>query len=151
MAKVGVLHLTKVAATDLARYGIRVNAICPGFINTNIFTASLDVPDAMKEQANAVIAGMSAQAQPVARGGQPDDIANAVAFLASDESSFMTGTHLLVDGGLTIGQRHAWDPEAPGMFDALVAMEEAAKAERRRDHSGGDRCRAAPRKAAPSG
>ena len=36
--------------------------------------------------------------------------------------------HLLVDGGLTIGQRHAWDPEAPGMFDALTAMEEAAKA-----------------------
>src|SRR3546814_7124226 len=106
-----------------------VNAICPGFINTNIFTASLDVPDAMKEQANAVIAGMSAQAQPVARGGQPDDIANAVAFLASDESSFMTGTHLLVDGGLTIGQRHAWDPEAPGMFDALVAMEEARSEE----------------------
>ena len=41
----------------------------------------------------------------------------------------MTGTHLLVDGGLTIGQRHAWDPEAPGIFDALTAMEEAAKAE----------------------
>ncbi len=128
VAKVGVLHLSKVAATDLARYGIRVNAICPGFINTNIFTASLDVPDAMKDQANAIIAGMSAQAQPVARGGQPGDIANAVAFLASDESSFMTGTHLLVDGGLTIGQRHAWDPESPGMFDALLAMEEAAKA-----------------------
>ncbi|WP_260581703.1 SDR family NAD(P)-dependent oxidoreductase [Sphingopyxis sp. PET50] len=128
VAKAGVLHLTKVAATDLARYGIRVNAICPGFINTNIFTASLEVPAAMKAQANAVIAQMSAAAQPVARGGQPEDIANAVAYLASEESSFMTGTHMLVDGGLTIGERHAWDPEAPGMFDALVAMEEAAKA-----------------------
>jgi NAD(P)-dependent dehydrogenase (short-subunit alcohol dehydrogenase family) len=128
VAKAGVLHLSKVAATDLARYGIRVNAICPGFINTNIFAASLDVPDAMKAEANAIIAGMSAQAQPVARGGQPEDIANAVAYLASEESSFMTGTHMLVDGGLTIGQRHAWDPETPGMFDALAAMEEAAKA-----------------------
>ncbi len=128
VAKAGVLHLTKVAATDLAQYGIRVNAICPGFINTNIFTASLDVPGAMKDQANAVIAEMSANAQPVARGGQPDDIANAVAYLASEESSFMTGTHMLVDGGLTIGQRHAWDKETPGMFDALIAMEEAAKA-----------------------
>ena len=128
VAKAGVLHLTKVAATDLAQYGIRVNAICPGFINTNIFTASLDVPDENKDAAKAIIAGMSAQAQPVARGGQPDDIANAVAYLASDESSFMTGTHLLVDGGLTIGQRHAWDKETPGMFDALLAMEEAAKA-----------------------
>jgi len=128
VAKAGVLHLTKVAATDLARYGIRVNAICPGFINTNIFTSSLDVPDASKDMAKAIIAGMSEAAQPVARGGQPDDIANAVAYLASEDSSFMTGTHMLVDGGLTIGQRHAWDPEAPGIFDALTAMEDAAKA-----------------------
>lgn len=129
VAKAGVLHLTKVAATDLARYGIRVNAICPGFINTNIFTSSLDVPEANKDMAKAIIAGLSEAAQPVARGGQPDDIANAVAYLASEDSAFMTGTHLLVDGGLTIGQRHAWDPEAPGIFDALAAMEEAAKAE----------------------
>ena len=128
VAKAGVLHLTKVAATDLAQYGIRVNAICPGFINTNIFTSSLEVPDENKDMAKAIIADMSEAAQPVARGGQPEDIANAVAYLASEESSFMTGTHMLVDGGLTIGQRHAWDPEAPGLFDALVAMEEAAKA-----------------------
>src|SRR3546814_656287 len=108
VAKAGVLHLTKVAATDLARYGIRVNAICPGFINTNIFTSSLEVPDDSKDAAKAVIADMSAHAQPVARGGQPEDIANAVAYLASEESSFMTGTHLLVDGGLTIeiGRAH---------------------------------------------
>lgn len=128
VAKAGVLQLSKIAAADLARYGIRVNAICPGFINTNIFTASMDVPDEHKDEAKAIIAAMSAGAQPVTRGGQPDDIANAVAYLASEESSFMTGTHLLVDGGLTIGQRHAWDPEAPGLFDALVAMEEGATA-----------------------
>src|SRR3546814_11749999 len=71
---------------------------------------------------------MSAAAQPVARGGQPEDIANAVAYLAGEDSSFMTGTHLLVDGGLTIGQRHAWDPEAPGLFDALTQTEDAANA-----------------------
>lgn len=128
VAKAGVLHLTKVAATDLAQYGIRVNAICPGFINTNIFTESLEVPEESKDAAKAIIADMSAHAQPVARGGQPEDIANAVAYLASEEASFMTGTHMLVDGGLTIGQRHAWDPNEPGMFDALEAMEEAAKA-----------------------
>ena len=128
VAKAGVLHLTKVAATDLAQYGIRVNAICPGFINTNIFTESLEVPEASKDAAKAIIADMSAHAQPVARGGQPEDIANAVAYLASEDAGFMTGTHMLVDGGLTIGQRHAWDPNEPGMFDALTAMEEAAKA-----------------------
>lgn len=125
VAKAGVLHLTKVSATDLARYGIRVNAICPGFINTNIFTSALGVPDAAKERAKAMIAAASAQAQPVARGGSSEDIANAVAYLASEESSFMTGTHMLVDGGLTIGQRHAWDPNTPGMFDALAEMEQA--------------------------
>ena len=125
VAKAGVLHLTKVAATDLARYGIRVNAICPGFINTNIFTASLNIPDEVKDHAKAMIATASAEAQPVARGGRSEDIANAVAYLASEEASFMTGTHMLVDGGLTIGQRHAWDPNAPGMLDALTAMETA--------------------------
>lgn len=124
VAKAGVLHLTKVAATDLAQYGIRVNAICPGFINTNIFTSALELPDQVKDQAKAMIAAASAQAQPIARGGASEDIANAVAYLASEESSFMTGTHMLVDGGLTIGQRHAWDPNTPGMFDGLHQMQE---------------------------
>ena len=125
VAKCGVLHLTKVAATDLARYGIRVNAVQPGFINTNIFTASVEMPADRVDTAKAMIAQMSSNAQPVARGGQPADIANAVAFLCSDAASFMTGTSMLVDGGITIGQRHAWDPEAPGMFDAMLAMAEA--------------------------
>lgn len=125
VAKAGVLHLTKVAATDLARYGIRVNAVQPGFINTNIFTASVEMPADRIDTAKAMIAQMSSNAQPVARGGQPADIANAVAFLCSDAASFMTGTSLLVDGGITIGQRHAWDPEAPGLFDAMLAMAEA--------------------------
>ena len=128
VAKAGVLHLTKCAATDLAKHGIRVNAVQPGFINTNIFTAALEVPAELKEQANAFIKQMSSNAQPVARSGMPDDIANAVAFLASEDASFMTGASLIVDGGITVGPRHAWDPEAPGMFDALTAMEEQAKA-----------------------
>jgi NAD(P)-dependent dehydrogenase (short-subunit alcohol dehydrogenase family) len=126
VAKAGVLHLTKCAATDLAEFGIRVNAVQPGFINTNIFTASVEMPDELVDQAKAVILQMSSGAQPVARPGQPDDIANAVAFLASDAASFMTGASLVVDGGITIGPRHSWDPEAPGLFDALRAMVEGA-------------------------
>ena len=125
VAKAGVLHLTKVAATDLARYGIRVNAVQPGFINTNIFTASVGMPADRVDTAKAMIAQMSSNAQPVARGGQPGDIANAVAFLCSAAAGFMTGTSLLVNGGITIGQRHAWDPEAPGLFDAMLALAEA--------------------------
>ncbi len=127
VAKAGVLHLTKCAATDLAQFGIRVNAIQPGFINTNIFTASLEITGEMKSMANAAIAQMSSNAQPVARGGQPRDIANAVAFLAGEEASFMTGASLIVDGGITLGPRHSWDPEEPGLFAALEAMEEQAK------------------------
>ncbi len=127
VAKAAVLHLTKCAATDLAQFGIRVNAVQPGFINTNIFTASVEMPDELVDSAKAMIKQMSSQAQPVGRPGMPDDIANAVAFLASDAASFMTGASLIVDGGITVGPRHSWDPEAPGMFDALTAMAESAR------------------------
>lgn len=128
VAKAGVLHLTKCAATDLAQFGIRVNAVQPGFINTNIFTATMDIPDAAKEQAKAMIAQMSSNAQPVARGGQSDDIAQAVAFLASEHAGFMTGASMVVDGGITLGPRHSWDPEEAGAFEALMALEEQVKA-----------------------
>ena len=126
VAKAGVLHLTKCAATDLAKFGIRVNAVQPGFINTNIFTASLEMPAEMEDMAKSMIHQMSSNAQPVARPGMPDDIANAVAFLCSEAASFMTGASLIVDGGLTVGPRHSWDPEAPGLFDALQAMADSA-------------------------
>jgi len=128
VAKAGVLHLTKCAATDLAQFAIRVNAVQPGFINTNIFTATMDIPDAAKEQAKAMIAQMSSNAQPVARGGQSDDIAQAVAFLASEQAGFMTGASMVVDGGITLGPRHSWDPEEAGAFEALMALEEQVKA-----------------------
>ncbi len=128
VAKAGVLHLTKCAATDLAKYGIRVNAVQPGFINTNIFTASMEMPAELVDQAKQVILQMSSQAQPVGRPGMPEDIANAVAFLASDAAGFVTGTSLIVDGGITVGPRHSWDPEAPGLFDALQAMADGAAA-----------------------
>ena len=127
VAKAGVLHLTKCAATDLAQYGIRVNAVQPGFINTNIFTSTLEFSGEAERMAKQVIAQMSSNAQPVARGGQPRDIAEAVAYLASDAASFVTGTSIIVDGGITLGPRHCWDPEEPGMFEALEAMEKAGK------------------------
>ena len=129
VAKAGVLHLTKLAAADLAKHGIRANAVQPGFINTNICTASLGIPDAMKDAARAAIRQMSSNAQPVQRPGEPADIANAVAFLASEAASFVNGTSLLVDGGLTLGPRHSWDEETPGLFATLEAMEQQALAQ----------------------
>ena len=124
VAKAGVLHLTKCAAMDLAQHGIRVNAVQPGFINTNIFTASMDCPPEKVPTAKAIIAEMSTKAQPVQRGGQPEDIARAVAYLASDDAGFVTGTSLIVDGGITTGPRHSWDPNMPGLFTALQAYVE---------------------------
>jgi NAD(P)-dependent dehydrogenase (short-subunit alcohol dehydrogenase family) len=120
-AKAGVLHLTKVAAADLARHKIRVNAVVPGFITTNIFTSTLGLEGAARDQANGMIAGVAAKAQPVARAGRPEDIAAAVAYLASDDASFVTGTHILVDGGMLVGTRASWDENMPGLFDALGA------------------------------
>jgi NAD(P)-dependent dehydrogenase (short-subunit alcohol dehydrogenase family) len=130
VAKAGVLHLTKTSAADLAKYQIRVNAVQPGFINTNIFTTSLDVPPELEAQAKGAIAMMSEAAQPVARGGQPNDIGEAVLYLCSDAASFVNGTSIIVDGGLTIGPRHSWDPEVPDLFEALRQMKAAAAAQK---------------------
>jgi NAD(P)-dependent dehydrogenase (short-subunit alcohol dehydrogenase family) len=129
VAKAGVLHLTKTSAADLARHQIRVNAVQPGFINTNIFTTSLEVPAELEAQAKGAIAMMSQAAQPVARGGQPNDIGEAVLYLCSEAASFVNGTSIIVDGGLTIGPRHSWDPEVPDLFEALRQMKAAAEAQ----------------------
>ena len=94
-SKGAVLALTKAMALDGAPVGIRVNAVCPGFILTpnlqGYFDGQAD-PDAAKQGA--------AQAAPLNRMGTPDDIAASVAFLSSDDASFITGTSILIDGGL---------------------------------------------------
>lgn len=128
VAKCGVIHLTKVAAADLARHNIRINAICPGFIKTNIFATALEVAPEKRQMANAIIAQIAEIAQPVKGGGDPEDIANMVAFLASRDAKFITGAHFVVDGGITIGPRHAWDESAPGIFEALQAFVDAQDA-----------------------
>ena len=122
VAKAGVLHLTTMAAADLSQHNIRVNAVCPGFITTNIFTSALGISGEKRDMANGMIGQVAAQAQPLQRAGSPDDIAGAVAYLASDDASFVTGTHIVVDGGMTIGPRHSWDANAPSMFAALEAF-----------------------------
>lgn len=119
-AKAGVLHLSKLAAAELAQYRIRVNAICPGFIQTNIFASTLGANEEEKNQINSLLGQAAAGIQPVARPGVPNDIAEAVAYLASDAAGFVTGTHILVDGGLLSGTPSSWDPEVPGMLDALL-------------------------------
>ena len=114
VAKAGVVHLTTVSAAQLGRSKIRVNAICPGLIVTNIFAAGareMGAPAGSVAQITEAMRKAAPQAQPIPKGGMPADIANACLFLASDESQFVTGTHIVVDGGLTTGPRHAWDQE----------------------------------------
>ncbi|MAT57224.1 MAG: 3-oxoacyl-ACP reductase [Ignavibacteriae bacterium] len=90
-AKSGVIGMTKVWARELGRKGITVNAVAPGFIETEMVAA-------MPEN---VLAGMR-EKTPVGRLGKPEDIANAYAFLASSEASFVNGAVLSVDGGIVI-------------------------------------------------
>lgn len=90
--KFGVIGMTKVWARELGRYGIRVNAVAPGFIATEMVTA---MPQKMLD-------GMKSHT-PLGRLGQPRDIANAYLFLASEEASFITGEVLRVDGGMVVG------------------------------------------------
>ncbi len=89
-AKAGVIGLTKTVARELASRNVRVNAVAPGFIDTDM-TSSLSetVRDAARSQIS------------MARFGEPQDVANAVCFLASDDAAYVTGQTLAVDGGMT--------------------------------------------------
>ena len=132
VAKAGVIHLTRVAAAELARDRIRVNAICPGLILTEIFTPSDMVPPAMAEMIKAGMRQRAPNVQPLEHAGAPLDIANAALFFASDESAFVTGVSMLVDGGMHVGPRESWDPELRAerqkMMDERRAAFEAAQA-----------------------
>lgn len=88
-AKAGVHGFTKALALEVARYGITVNTVSPGFINTSMVDA---IPDEHREQ---II-----QSIPVGRVGQPEDIARAVRFLIDDNASYITGSEVSVNGGL---------------------------------------------------
>jgi len=118
-AKAAVIHLSRVTAAQLAPQKIRVNAICPGLIATSIFGASFGMPREVADQMAAMIVGNAHKAQPIPKSGVPDDIAKAALFLGSDDAQFITGTYLLVDGGLTVGPRSAWDTEQPNPFASL--------------------------------
>ena len=89
-AKAGVKLLTQTLAIDYAAKGIRINAVCPGYIDTPLLSAA---DERQKETL--------AKLHPIGRLGQPEEVANVVLFLASDKASFVNGTAILVDGGYT--------------------------------------------------
>ena len=128
VAKKGVAHFSKLAAADLSKYSIRVNAILPGFIATSIFGASLGLPREGADQMAELLSQAGGKMQPAGRIGQGTDIAEMAAFLSSDAASFVTGGEFLVDGGITVGPPHAWNEELAGpVLDALGITPEQAE------------------------
>jgi NAD(P)-dependent dehydrogenase (short-subunit alcohol dehydrogenase family) len=105
-SKFGVRALTKVAALELADRGIRVNAVCPGSIETAI-TATADFAS---DDVDAYV-----QSIPMQRRGAPAEVAKVILFLAGDDSSYVTGTDMLVDGGTAAGVRTPKKINAEGM------------------------------------
>jgi len=95
-SKGGILMLTKQVALDYAKHNIRVNCICPGWVDTPINTPHAEMMGGVEK----VLATID-EWQPIGRQGRPEEIANVAVFLASDESSFMTGSAVVVDGGMT--------------------------------------------------
>lgn len=111
-AKAAVIHLTKCVAMELGESGVRVNSISPGAIATGIFGKALGLSVEAADNTAAKMREVFKAAQPIPRAGLPDDIAHAAVFFASDESRFVNGTDLVVDGGV-IGGRN-WSQQQAG-------------------------------------
>jgi NAD(P)-dependent dehydrogenase (short-subunit alcohol dehydrogenase family) len=109
VAKHGLIGLTRALAAEYGARGVRINAICPGYIETQGVRDYFDsFPDAEVERMR--VGGLHV----VARIGQPEEVAGPALFLASDEASFITGESLVVDGGLTIVTNGHGTPFVPG-------------------------------------
>jgi NAD(P)-dependent dehydrogenase (short-subunit alcohol dehydrogenase family) len=118
-AKAAVIHFTKCVAMELGESGIRVNSISPGAIATGIFGKALGLSTGAADATAAMVEQAFKTAQPIPRAGLPEDIAQAAVFLASDESSFVNGHDLVIDGGITGGRN--WKQQQQG----LAAMKQA--------------------------
>jgi NAD(P)-dependent dehydrogenase (short-subunit alcohol dehydrogenase family) len=98
-SKGGIISMSKSMALDLAKYGIRVNIICPGWIrsemNENWFQQKGDKEQGIRDQINKM--------HPFGRIGEPEEVASVIAFLASEDASFITGVAMPIEGGLTLG------------------------------------------------
>jgi NAD(P)-dependent dehydrogenase (short-subunit alcohol dehydrogenase family) len=103
-AKAAVVHLTRSVAMELGESGVRVNCICPGGIATPIFGSALGLAGPEADRIAELMKTLLATRQPIQRAGLPEDIARAALWLASEESSFVNGHALIVDGGLTGGR-----------------------------------------------
>jgi NAD(P)-dependent dehydrogenase (short-subunit alcohol dehydrogenase family) len=98
-SKAALLGIVHTAANELGPYGIRVNAVCPGLIRTRLTAAAFSDETVLREYFKDI---------PLGRGGEPEEVAHAILFLASDLASYITGTTLLVDGGQMASKFGTW-------------------------------------------
>lgn len=98
-SKAGLLGILHTAANELGPFQIRVNAVCPGLIRTRLTQRHFARPDILKAYFQDI---------PLGRGGEPEEVANAIAFLAADVASYITGAALLVDGGQMTAKFGTW-------------------------------------------
>jgi len=112
-SKAGILGIVHTAANELGRYGIRVNAVCPGLIRTRLTERHFSSPEVLKDYFRAI---------PLGRGGMPEEVANASAFLSSDLASYITGATLFVDGGQMASKFSTWTDENARFVDGRWTM-----------------------------
>jgi|SRR5579872_3979214 len=107
-SKAGLLGILHTAANELGPWQIRINAVCPGLIRTRLTEEFFTNPPLIKEYFRDI---------PLGRGGAPDEVGNAIAFLASDLASFITGATLFVDGGQMAAKFGTWTEETADFSD----------------------------------
>jgi NAD(P)-dependent dehydrogenase (short-subunit alcohol dehydrogenase family) len=106
-AKAAVIHMSKSVAMEMGEHNVRVNAICPGFIATPLAANTVGRSDELVDRVKPAFA----KAQAIPRAGEPDDIAQMACWLAGDRSTFVTGQHFVIDGGVSCGLKWADQPE----------------------------------------
>lgn len=98
-SKGGVILFTKALAAEVAKYGIRVNCVCPGDISTPMLDEEINISLSLHKTSKKQVLQSKIAKIPLKKIGSPDDVANAVLFLASDEAAYVTGVALIIDGG----------------------------------------------------
>jgi NAD(P)-dependent dehydrogenase (short-subunit alcohol dehydrogenase family) len=107
-SKAGILGIVHTAANELGPYQIRINAVCPGLIRTRLTERHFSSPAVLKDYFRHI---------PLGRGGMPEEVANASAFLASDLASYITGATLFVDGGQMAAKFATWNEDKAEFAD----------------------------------
>lgn len=121
-AKAAVNHLSRLAGMELGEHNVRVNSVSPGPIATGILAKALGMETAKAENATAKIAEIYAKASPIPRSGYPDDIAQCVLWLASDRSTYVNATDIVVDGGVLGGRNFTQHHEGLEQVKAALGI-----------------------------